>query len=196
MRLAFRHVANHEDNDVSIRDLEILAGSVRRRKFTRVDKEAIVSETLNGDTSVADVARRHEGGGNGAWFDHAEQCLFDRVIDPQATESNAAWLAIVEQTTPAGIARNVMIASGVPDCQLPTAPLTTEKAGKRSVAMLRRSVMTAGRHIVADHLADLLRPFPTDVTFVCIRDQRQPFIRALRRIPDRPSYPGTERLLP
>lgn len=60
MRLAFRHVASHEDNDVSIRDLEILAGSVRRRKFTRVDKEAIVSETLNGDTSVADVARRHE----------------------------------------------------------------------------------------------------------------------------------------
>lgn len=50
MRLAFRHVANHEDNDVSIRDLEILAGSVRRRKFTRVDKEAIVSETLNGET--------------------------------------------------------------------------------------------------------------------------------------------------
>ncbi|WP_234712036.1 transposase, partial [Sinorhizobium meliloti] len=33
---------------------------MRRRKFTRVDKEAIVSETLNGDTSVADVARRHE----------------------------------------------------------------------------------------------------------------------------------------
>ncbi|WP_234837555.1 IS66-like element accessory protein TnpA, partial [Sinorhizobium meliloti] len=60
VRLAFRHVANHEDNDVSIRDLEILAGSVRRRKFTRVDKEAIVSETLNGDTSVSDVARRHE----------------------------------------------------------------------------------------------------------------------------------------
>ncbi|WP_234704653.1 transposase, partial [Sinorhizobium meliloti] len=33
---------------------------MRRRKFTRVDKEAIVSETLNGDTSVSDVARRHE----------------------------------------------------------------------------------------------------------------------------------------
>ncbi|RVO29796.1 IS66 family insertion sequence hypothetical protein [Sinorhizobium meliloti] len=28
--------------------------------YTRVDKEAIVSETLNGDTSVSDVARRHE----------------------------------------------------------------------------------------------------------------------------------------
>jgi transposase len=45
---------------VSIHDLEILAGSVRRRNFTRADKEAIVSETLNGDTTVADVARRHE----------------------------------------------------------------------------------------------------------------------------------------
>jgi transposase len=45
---------------VSIHDLEILAGSVRRRNFTRADKEAIVSETLNGDTTVADVARRHQ----------------------------------------------------------------------------------------------------------------------------------------
>lgn len=72
-----------------------------------------------------------------------------------------------------------MIVSGVPDRQLPTAPLATEKAGKQSVTMLRRSVMAAGRHIVADHLADLLRPFPTDVTFVCIRDQRQPFITRL-----------------
>nr|WP_234895458.1 hypothetical protein [Sinorhizobium meliloti] len=89
------------------------------------------------------ITVRLDDGGNGAWFDHAEQCLFDRVIDPQATESNAAWLAIVEQTTPGGIARNVMIASGVPDCQLPTAPLTTEKAGKQSVAMLRRSVPKA-----------------------------------------------------
>lgn len=53
------------------------------------------------------ITVRLDGGGNGAWFDHAEQCLFDRVIDPQATESNAAWLAIVEQTAPAGIARNV-----------------------------------------------------------------------------------------
>ena len=45
---------------MSIHDFEILAGSVRRRNFTRADKEAIVSETLHGDTSVTDVARRHE----------------------------------------------------------------------------------------------------------------------------------------
>lgn len=45
---------------MSIHRLEILAGSVRRRKFTQAVKEAIVSETLSGDTTVTDVARRHD----------------------------------------------------------------------------------------------------------------------------------------
>jgi transposase len=45
---------------VSIHRLELLAGSVRRRKFTQAVKEAIVSETLSGDTTVTDVARRHD----------------------------------------------------------------------------------------------------------------------------------------
>jgi len=44
---------------VSIHRLEILAGSVRRRKFTQAAKEAVVSETLTGDATVTDVARRH-----------------------------------------------------------------------------------------------------------------------------------------
>lgn len=75
------------------------------------------------------ITVRLDGGGNGACFDHAEQCLFDRVIDPQATESNAAWLAIVEQTAPAGIARNVMIASGV--------PVITMRGDGRSIGLSR-----------------------------------------------------------
>lgn len=36
--------------------------------------------------------------------------------------------------------------------------------------MLRRPVMSAGSHSIADHLADLLGPFPTDIAFVGIRD--------------------------
>lgn len=87
------------------------------------------------------ITFRLNGGGNGAWFDYAEQCVFDRVIVPQPTESNATGLAIIELTTPARIARNVMIASGVPYRQLPTASLATEKAGKQSIAMLWRSMM-------------------------------------------------------
>jgi hypothetical protein len=125
------------------------------------------------------IAFCFDGGGAGSWFDHAEQCLFDRVIDPQSAESNAPGLAIFEQTTPAGIARNIMIVSGVPNRQLSIAPFATEKAGKQSVSMLRRSMIATGRYIVADHLADLLRPFPTVVTFVRIRDQGKPFITRL-----------------
>ncbi|MNW11272.1 hypothetical protein D3C71_2086880 [compost metagenome] len=42
------------------------------------------------------ITFRLDGGGNGSWFDHAEQCLFDRIIDPQTAEGNAAGLAIIQ----------------------------------------------------------------------------------------------------
>ncbi|NNH33325.1 transposase [Rhizobium sp. SEMIA 4085] len=45
---------------MSIHQLEILAGSVRRRNFTRPTKEAIVSETLAGEMTLTEVARRHD----------------------------------------------------------------------------------------------------------------------------------------
>lgn len=45
---------------MSIHQLEILAGSMRRRKFTRTCKEAIVLETLTGEMTVTEVARRHD----------------------------------------------------------------------------------------------------------------------------------------
>ncbi|ASY73868.1 hypothetical protein SF83666_a42800 (plasmid) [Sinorhizobium fredii CCBAU 83666] len=70
---------------------------------------------LNLSALAGHITFRLDGGGNGSWFDHAEQCLFDRVIDPKTAESNAGGLTIIEQTTPVGIARNVVLASGVPD---------------------------------------------------------------------------------
>jgi len=42
------------------------------------------------------------------------------------------------------------------------------------VAVLECAVMLACRHVVAHHFADCLRPFPTHVTFMDARDQRQP----------------------
>ncbi|WP_235817988.1 hypothetical protein [Brucella intermedia] len=50
---------------------------------------------------IGHITLRLDGGGNGSWFDHAEQCLFDRVINPQTAETNAARLAIVEPPAPA-----------------------------------------------------------------------------------------------
>ena len=49
------------------------------------------------------------GSGNGSRLDDPEKCLLDGVVDAQAAEGDAAWLAIVEQAAPAGIARNVML---------------------------------------------------------------------------------------
>ena len=68
---------------------------------------------------------------------------------------------------------------GVANRQFAAAPPTADKTGKQGIAMLGRSVMPARRHIVADHLADRLRPLPTDVTFMGFRDQRQPFLARL-----------------
>ncbi|WP_244446837.1 transposase, partial [Rhizobium sp. YS-1r] len=45
---------------LSIHQLELRTGTVRRRKFTHAAKEAIVSETLSVETTVMDVARRHD----------------------------------------------------------------------------------------------------------------------------------------
>lgn len=45
---------------MSMHRLKILAGSVRRRKFTKATKEAIVSKTSSGGATVMDVARRHD----------------------------------------------------------------------------------------------------------------------------------------
>src|SRR5882724_11290345 len=108
-------------------------------------------------------------------FDNPQKSFLDGVIDTQSSECDAAWLAIVERTPPTGIARNVMLGAGVADRQLASTTPAADKAGEQSVAVLRRSVMSACGHVAAHHLADRLRPLPADVTLMDARDQRQPF---------------------
>jgi transposase-like protein len=55
----FRHPADRENSEVSIRRLEILVASVWPGKFTQAAKEAVVAETLSEETALNDVARRH-----------------------------------------------------------------------------------------------------------------------------------------
>lgn len=45
---------------MSIQRMEILTGVGRRRRYTRAMKEQIVSESLAGETTVTEVARRHD----------------------------------------------------------------------------------------------------------------------------------------
>src|SRR6202048_2885787 len=68
-----------------------------------------------------------------------------------------------------------MLGARVANRQLATTTPAADKAGDQSVAVLRRSVMSARGHVVAHHLADRLRPLPADVTLMDAWDQRQPF---------------------
>src|SRR5260370_20165224 len=99
-------------------------------------------------------------------FDNPQKSLLDGIVDTQSSECDAAWLAMVERTPPTGIARNVMLGACVADHQLASTTPAADKAGEQSVAVLRRSVMSARGHVVAHHLADRLRPLPADVTLM------------------------------
>src|SRR6266852_2052502 len=107
----------------------------------------------------------------------------DGVVYTQSTKRDAAGLAIVERTPPTRIARNVMLGACVADRQLASTTPAADKAGEQSVAVLRRSVMSACGQVVAHHLADRLRPLPADVTLMDAWDQRQPFGSRLTTAP-------------
>src|ERR1700733_8818642 len=116
-------------------------------------------------------------------FDNPQKSFRDGVVDTQSSECDAAWLAMVERTPPTGIARNIMPGARVADRQLASATPAADKAGEQSVAVLRRSVMSACGHVIAHHLADRLRPLPADVTLMDVWDQRQPFGSRLTTAP-------------
>jgi transposase len=58
--VVFCHDASSEDSHVSIQRMEILTGVGRRRRYRRAMKEQIVSESLAGESTVTEVARRHD----------------------------------------------------------------------------------------------------------------------------------------
>src|SRR6266478_4939747 len=116
-------------------------------------------------------------------FDNPQKSFLDGVVDTQSSECDAAWLAIVERSPPTGIARNIVLGACVADRQLASATPAADKAGEQSVAVLRRSVMSACGQVVAHHLADRLRPLPADVTLMDAWDQRQPFGSRLTTAP-------------
>src|SRR6202163_2448294 len=116
-------------------------------------------------------------------FDNPQKSFLDGVVGTQSSECDAAGLAIVERTPPTGIARNVMLGACVANRQLASTTPAADKAGEQSVAVLRRSVMSACGHVVVHHLADRLRPLPADVTLMDAWDQRQPFGSRLTTAP-------------
>src|SRR5271166_6672468 len=74
-------------------------------------------------------------------LDDLQDRRLDRVVDPQAAKRDAARLAIVEQTSMTGVARDVVLHAGVADRQLPAAVLAAHQAREQRVAMLGRAMM-------------------------------------------------------
>src|SRR5882724_2742697 len=116
------------------------------------------------------------GGSDRARPDDTQECFLNRIIDAQPAEGYAARLAIVEQAPPAGIARNVVLGARVAHRELAAAAPAADKPREQRVAMLGRPVMPARGYVIAHHLADRLRPLPTNIALMGARDQRQPFL--------------------
>src|SRR4030088_263126 len=69
-------------------------------------------------------------------FDNPPEHFLDGVVDPQSSEPDAAWLAIVERTPRTGIARNVMLGARVANRQLASTTPAADKAGQPRAAVL------------------------------------------------------------
>ena len=67
-----------------------------------------------------------------------------------------------------------MLHARVSERQLAPAAAAANQAGEESIAMLWRTVVTAGGDIAADHRPDRLGSLPADIPFMDVRHQRQP----------------------
>ncbi len=67
---------------------------------------------------------RFGGGRNCARLDDTQQRFLNRIVDAQFAEGDATRLAIIEQTPPTGIARDVVLRARVSQCELSTAAPT------------------------------------------------------------------------
>ena len=85
--------------------------------------------------------------GDGARSDHAEQRLFDGVINPQTAEGDAMGATSVHPGATTAVARNAVPCARIPQRQLPTAPPAADQPGKQRVAVLGRAVMLAGWNV-------------------------------------------------
>ena len=71
--------------------------------------------------------------GDGARSDHAEQRLFDGVVDPQTAEGDATGVAIVDPGAATAVARDV-----VPSCPCSAASASGRSAGSGSARQAAR----------------------------------------------------------
>ena len=112
--------------------------------------------------------------GDSARTDDAKQCFLDCIIDAQSAKGDAVRPTIVHPGAAAAVARDAMLRARVSERQLASAAIAADQAGQQRVAMLGRTMMTAGGNVAADHRADRLEPLPAHIPFMGVRHQRQP----------------------
>jgi len=69
--------------------------------------------------------------------------VLDGIVDAQASEGNAALLAIVELSAMTGIPRDVVLYPGIADGLLPAAVTAPRPSGEQSRPLLRGAVVPA-----------------------------------------------------
>lgn len=111
---------------------------------------------------------------NGAGSDNAEQCPFDRIIDAQATERDAARFAVVHPAARAAVTGDVMLHTAVAQRQLAATTPAADEPSEQRLAMLGRAMMTARGHVTGDHCTDRFEPLPVHIAFVGVRLEDEP----------------------
>src|SRR6202022_689418 len=87
--------------------------------------------------------------------------------------------AIVPPGGAAAVARDMVLHTCVPDCELAATALAPDQTGQQRVSMLGRTVMSTSGNVAADPCADRLEPLPAHIPIVGIGLQRQPFVPPL-----------------
>src|SRR5262249_40264518 len=124
--------------------------------------------------SLARLLLGSHGRRNSARANDREKGTLNGVIHPQPAKRDATRLAIVHPAAGATVARDMMLRSRVAEGQFTPASATAEQARQQSVAVLGRTMVTAGGCIAADHLAGRFGLVPADITLIGVRHQRQP----------------------
>lgn len=82
--------------------------------------------------------------GNGAGTNNVKKCFLDCIVDAQATERDAARLAIIHPAARATVTRDMMLHAGISQRQFAPTAAATDQAGEQGVAMFGCALMSAG----------------------------------------------------
>jgi hypothetical protein len=103
-------------------------------------------------------------------------------IGGDATEGDASGLTVVQKSALARVSQRVVAAAGIAHRQLMTAPPATQESGQKCLSIASRTQQLATQQVVLNQLLDLLKALPAHISFMCVRDERQPLLTGLSAI--------------